>query len=774
MPLKPTYEELGKRVKELERQLADLGVESFLKDYASHQSVLAEVRGVGPEESEESLLNTFLSEIVKKFGFAMAWYGRYGNGTIKPLLSAGRADAYLDNLVLEIQEPSSPDALCAMSQAILKESPFSYGDLERDKGFRRWRDYALELGYRSNLAMPLRIDGRIEGGVMVYADTPHAFSERRIVRMQQLAVELGTILSQRRVKHETEKALEESEQNFRALAQNANDGILIIAGEGIHIYANKKAAEITGYTVSELVGSTIKNLARPQEFEALKERYRKIIEGQDFPVQNEFVFVRKNGKAVPLEVTSARTMWQGEPADLVIFRDITERIQAEEALRINHEELELRVGERTVELLEANKQLEREITNREGVEKRLRESEAYIKSLLKAAPIGIGLVKNRVFEWINDRMCAMLGYSEGELVGQSARVAYETDEEFERVGRAKYSQIHEGGMGTLETRLKRKEGSVLDVLLASSAIDPADFSKGAIFTAMDITESKRTQQKVEEQLQFLQTLLDTIPSPVFYKNAEGRYTGCNKAFEDFVGIPAEEIVGKTVYDMGPKEIADEYYERDRELFEKPGKQLYEWKVKANDGELKDVIFNKATIMDTKGHVEGLIGVISDITEHRRAEEALRQRESELTTKSQELEELNAALKVLLKRREEDKENLQDTVLVNVKELILPYIEKLKSDHLSPQQTTMVSIIESNIKEIVSPFAAKLSSKFLNLTPTELQVASLVKDGRSSNEIAELMNLSPNTILFHRYNLRRKLGLKQRKVNLRSYLRSLQD
>jgi DNA-binding CsgD family transcriptional regulator len=139
-----------------------------------------------------------------------------------------------------------------------------------------------------------------------------------------------------------------------------------------------------------------------------------------------------------------------------------------------------------------------------------------------------------------------------------------------------------------------------------------------------------------------------------------------------------------------------------------------------------------------------------------------------------MEELNAALKVLLKRREEDKENLQENVLVNIKELILPYIEKLKNDHLSPQQTTLVSIIESNIKEIVSPFATKLSSKFLNLTPTELQVASLVKNGKSSNEIAELMHLSPNTILFHRYNLRRKLGLKQRKVNLRTYLKSLHD
>ncbi|MFH1594826.1 MAG: HD domain-containing phosphohydrolase, partial [Pseudomonadota bacterium] len=119
-----------------------------------------------------------------------------------------------------------------------------------------------------------------------------------------------------------------------------------------------------------------------------------------------------------------------------------------------------------------------------------------------------------------------------------------------------------------------------------------------------------------------ETLLDTIPSPVYYKDAAGRYLGCNRAFEEFWGKRREEVIGKDVYEMGPKEIADKYAEMDQELFEGPGSQMYEWQVQAADGSKKEVIFHKASFLDAGGKVGGLIGVILDITERKRAEESL--------------------------------------------------------------------------------------------------------------------------------------------------------
>ena len=145
----------------------------------------------------------------------------------------------------------------------------------------------------------------------------------------------------------------------------------------------------------------------------------------------------------------------------------------------------------------------------------------------------------------------------------------------------------------------------------------------------EIEERKRTQEALGEQKDFLNTLLETISNPVFYKDARGRYIGCNKAFESFTGRSRSDIIGKTVYDMGPKKIADKYYEKDLELFEKPGKQRYEWKIQSSDGVLRDVIFDKATLKDASGYAVGLVGVISDITERKRSEGELREREETL-------------------------------------------------------------------------------------------------------------------------------------------------
>jgi PAS domain S-box-containing protein len=170
----------------------------------------------------------------------------------------------------------------------------------------------------------------------------------------------------------------------------------------------------------------------------------------------------------------------------------------------------------------------------------------------------------------------------------------------------------------------------------------------------------------------------------------------------------------------------------------------------------------------------LLGINMDISKRRLTEETLRQRENELVAKSRRLEELNSALKVLLKTREDDKTEIEARVTANVKDLVLPTLERLKNSQLDSKQRSLVGMLESNLREIVSPFATKLSSRLLNLTTTEIQVASMIKDGRTTKEIAKLLHLSENTIQSHRYHIRQKLGLVKRKANLRTHLRNFRD
>ena len=155
--------------------------------------------------------------------------------------------------------------------------------------------------------------------------------------------------------------------------------------------------------------------------------------------------------------------------------------------------------------------------------------------------------------------------------------------------------------------------------------------------------------------------------------------------------------------------------------------------------------------------------------HEELERRVEKRTAELKVRTGELEEVNSALRVLLKQREEDKRELEESVLSNVKTLIAPYVERLKKSRLDERQKGCVSVLESNIGSIIEPFSHRLSSKYFSLTPAEIQIADLIRQGETTKEIAEFLNLSSKTIESHRKNIRRKMRLKDKKVNLRTYL-----
>lgn len=152
---------------------------------------------------------------------------------------------------------------------------------------------------------------------------------------------------------------------------------------------------------------------------------------------------------------------------------------------------------------------------------------------------------------------------------------------------------------------------------------------------------------------------------------------------------------------------------------------------------------------------------------------VKNRTENLLKANKELEDVNTTISVLLQKREKDRRDLEESIMVNVKNLIMPYIDKFKASSLNSYQRICIEQIEASLNDLVSPFSRKLSSSLYSLTPSEIRVASLIKDGKTTKEIAEFLNISESGVVFHRNNIRKKLRLINKHINLRTFLQSLQ-
>ncbi|MCX6697558.1 MAG: PAS domain S-box protein [Methanoregula sp.] len=252
-----------------------------------------------------------------------------------------------------------------------------------------------------------------------------------------------------------------------------------------------------------------------------------------------------------------------------------------------------------------------DVTERKLIEEALKESELRFRSMFQRHNSVMLLIDPETGKIVDANLAAeqFYGRLKKELCAQSIGEINILSQE-EIAAEMQRAEREKNNFFTFPHRLA--SGEIRTVEVHSS---PIDFGgKTILFSIInDITERKRLEENLKDNDQFIQTLIQSIPIPVFYKNYDGTYIGCNKAFETYLGRPSSEIIGKTVYDMAPGKIAEEYFRKDEELLMNPGTQRYQSQVITKNGRILDVIFDKATIMNSNGEVAGLIGVISDIT-----------------------------------------------------------------------------------------------------------------------------------------------------------------
>ncbi len=285
-------------------------------------------------------------------------------------------------------------------------------------------------------------------------------------------------------------------------------------------------------------------------------------------------------------------------------------------------------------------------------------------------------------------------------------------------------------------------------------------------------DCKRAEEALRQSEERYRILYEDNPSMYFTLDADFTVLSINRYGAEQLGCSREELVGQPVLSVFYRDDREAVRRQLMKCLQDPTQIAHcEFRKIRKDGSIFWVKESARAVRGVDGNTMILVAC-EDITERKEIEEALKKREDDLQDKTSKLEDLNATLKVLLEQREKDRDDLEKWVRANVENLLMPYIEKLKMVISDKKAETYISMIETSIKNITSSFSRRLSSKNINLSSKELQVANLVMEGKCSKDISELLNITERTVDYHRRNIRVKLGLTDKKADLRSFLLNL--
>jgi len=539
---------------------------------------------------------------------------------------------------------------------------------------------------------------------------------------------------------QVEKMLRESEERFRSIFDNSLDAIMLTEPAGGIVAANRAAQELLGMTEEEVrrggrSGMVVEDEALTAALEARETTGR---------WRGTLTYRRKDGSTFPVDVSSNVFGGpDGRAMTIVIFRDIAERMRLEEELRL---------------------------------------SVRKYRDIFEHVPIGLYQVSPEGrFIRANDHAARILGYdSPEELMDAVTDISTQIYVDPSRRNEVVRRLTEHGSIENFEVEFRHKDGTPVWVSINAKVV--SDGQGNVLYhegISQDITQRKKAENALQESEARFRLFMDNSPTIAWIKDEQGRHVYRSRTCEARFRLRSGDWAGKTDAELWPPEIADRYRKNDLAVIE-AGRPVEFIEESVNpDGSLSWWLTSKFPFrVSGKLYVAG-IGL--DITEQKRAEDEVavyrerledlvKQRTRELEEKTHILEELNAATRVLLRQREEDRKELEGRFVANMKNLILPYAEKLKSTGLDERQKSYLAIMEAHLDEILSPLVKTMQHR--HLTPTESQVASLIKDGKPTKEIAAILRVATSSIDTHRKSIRKKLGLKNAKINLEAHLRSI--
>ncbi len=532
-------------------------------------------------------------------------------------------------------------------------------------------------------------------------------------------------------RREAENLLHREKETFFTILNNDPMGVILTDKKGNFLYVNPEFTNVTGYTHQDVPTGRDwfrKAYPDPQYRRRVADVWRSgvLSESKEW-VDVEFAILCKNGRKKDIEFRSTVL----KDYIITVLKDVTKRKQAERGLQ---------------------------------------ESEEKFRLLFEKSADSIFLLdKRRIVDCNEAALRLMHCEKKDQLIGLSPsdispKMQPDGTESVEKTRKVVQIALEEG-MNHFEWALHRFDGQ--EVLVDCSFTPVRLAGKPILFTVLrDITERKRSEDAIRQAEEKYRNIFENVTEGIFQTAPEGSVMSANPAFSNLFGYSSPEEMLDSV-----KNVTYEIYvdpERRSELKQFLDKQGFvkdfEVQCRKKNGEIIWISTNMRVVCNDEGKIMFYEGTMTDITERKNIQ-------GDLENKSRSLEDANAALRALLKHREQNNYELEEKVVNNIKELVMPYLDRLKTNKSQTNQA-VVDIIESNLGEIMSPFLRRMASKYENFTPKEIRIADLIKKGKTTKEMSTLLGLSTRTIDIHRYNIRRKLNLNNKKINLQSYLLSL--
>jgi len=478
----------------------------------------------------------------------------------------------------------------------------------------RTRNRCNGEGYESVALIPLRSGDETIGLLQLNDSRKNCFTPEMIGFFEGVGVSIGIVLERTRKEQERDRLFELSID------------MLFIAGfDGFFKQVNPAFTKTLGWTKEELLSRPWIDLVHSEDRPEALEAAATLVSGEPLHqfrnrcrhIDGSYRWLSWNIFAIP-----------GERLFYAVGRDVTRQKEFEEALSNAKDELEKRVEERTAAWKEANEKLVFEISER-------KRAEVFLNTVVDNLPIAVFAKSARDGQFIlwNKAGEALFGFTKEQVIGKTdydffpkAQADFFWEKDSESFASGQIVDIPE------EPILTKNLGARLLHTMKVPIYDKESNPSYLLGISQDITERKAAEDSLRQLSSFQQILMDAIPNPVFYKDVRGRYLGCNEAFTALVGRLKEEVVGRSVYEVVPGELAEIWHEKDQELFRLPHVQSYEHNFKAADGAERFFINRKAPFFAVDGSLAGLIGVMVDITEHKRAEQALRESEARVRLK----------------------------------------------------------------------------------------------------------------------------------------------